>query len=197
MAQRPAVILYDHCTLAEVMDFLSLFQDAKPELIVAGEHDEHIRTIEGFTVVVDATIPQTEPSAYNPIVITGGDVGSAIHDDRLMGFLQAAYADAQSVVGGICNGVWLMAAAGLLDGARCTHTGHPSCNAPDEVVSTAAPLFENARYVPENVVVDGRLVTAKPWARGEFTVQVAHLAGLIERDQAESLRAYLRGEFRP
>ncbi|MFP4484774.1 MAG: DJ-1/PfpI family protein [Spirochaetaceae bacterium] len=197
MASRPAIILYDQCSLSEIMDFLSLFQNTNPTLIVAGAHDATIRTVEGLTLAVDAAIPDADTAEYNPVVITGGDVAAAVHDERLRSFLRAAHDETEAVVGGICNGVWLMAAAGLLDGKRCTHTGHPSCGAPDEVIATAKPLFENAHYIPENLVVDGRLVTAKPWASGEFTVQVAWLSGLISEDEVESTRRYLRGDFEP
>ena len=197
MASRPAVVLYDQCSLSEIMDFLSLFQSTNPTVLVAGTHGETIRTVEGLSLAANASISDAVPAEHNPIVITGGDVAAAIHDESLKSFLRTAHDENEAVVGGICNGVWLMAAAGLLDGRRCTHTGHSSCDAPDEVVATAQPLFEQAHYVPENIVVDGRLVTAKPWARGEFTVQVAQLAGLIEEDEVDSIRSYLSGNFEP
>jgi transcriptional regulator GlxA family with amidase domain len=195
MTKRPVVVLYDGCTLVEIVDFLSLFQEYAPHLVVVGNHGETIRTTEGLTLSALENLPDGNLSGLDPVLVPGGDVGSAIGDDSLRAFLRATYAEG-ATIGGICNGVWLLADAGLLEGRRCTHTGHPSCGAPQEVVATAAPLFEKSVYVHENVVVDDRIVTAKPWARGEFTIQLALLAGILLEDRVELLRDYFRGEYK-
>ncbi|MFW6261137.1 MAG: DJ-1/PfpI family protein [Spirochaetota bacterium] len=195
MNNRPAIILYDQCALSEIMDFLLLFDSVNPSFLVAGKHGDSIRTVEGLLLTVAETISIDAAREHNPVIVAGGDVAAAIDDDTLSEFLREASTQHEAVVGGICNGSWLLARAGLLAGKRCTHTGHASCHAPAEVIATADALFADAEYVENDIVVDGRIVTAKPWARSEFAVQLGYLSGLLQEDQLSAARDYLRGDY--
>lgn len=193
MQKQPAVVLYDGCSIGEIMDFLYLFEAQKPAFLVAGKAEGAIRTTEGLVLVVEATAVPSRARDYDPVIVTGGDVGSVIGDSALMAFLETAAAEG-ALLGGICNGAWILARAGLLRGKRCTHTGHESCQAPAELIATAAPLFENAEYVAEDVVIDGSLITAKPWAKAEFAVQLARMSNILSEERVPFVRDYLRGD---
>ncbi|MEW6713265.1 MAG: DJ-1/PfpI family protein, partial [Candidatus Riflebacteria bacterium] len=89
-----------------------------------------------------------------------------------------AAASEKIVVGGICNGALVLANAGILSNRRCTHTAIPKY-APipefQELLDFAEPRFAESVYVDEDVVVDGRLITAKPWAHELFAKRMAEL----------------------
>ena len=177
------------------MDFLILFQSKGPAILVAGEWNHSIRTGEGLLLTVAETVAIDAAREYNPSVVAGGDVAAALDDDTLSELLRRAYSEQEAVISGICTGSWVLARAGLLAGKRCTHTGHASCGAPAEVIATAEALFADPECAEEDVVVDGRIVTAKPWARSEFAVQLGYLSGLLQPDQLSGARDYLRGDY--
>jgi putative intracellular protease/amidase len=155
-----------------------------------------ITIVEGITLNLANTLFPLLGSTYDCVIVAGGNVASVIENEEVDAFLLENYRNPQTVIGGICNGAWVMAKAGLLKGKTVTHTAHSSCDAPTEVINTAAPYFAGSEYSFENVVIDGRIVTAKPWAKAEFTVRVAELAGVVEENKADYYLRLLRGDYK-
>jgi putative intracellular protease/amidase len=198
MSKSIAIVLYDGCTLTEVMDFVSLFGDDNAVTFIDGSKGASgmITTSEGLSLSLPNSPSALQESIHDCVIVAGGNVASIIENEEVGVFLRKHHENAQTIIGGICNGAWVLAKSGVLKGKTVTHTAHTSCNAPAELISMAARAFEESAYSFENVVVDGQIVTAKPWAKAEFTIRVAELAGVIEKDRADHYLKYLKGEYR-
>ncbi|MCB9685684.1 MAG: DJ-1/PfpI family protein [Alphaproteobacteria bacterium] len=183
------VVAWPGCAWTEVAPAVALLSRERT-LRVAGPSLEPVRTAEGVRIAPDVRYDE-EPGEV--LLVPGGDPEAVFDDPALHTLLRRAVAD--RLVGGICHGALLLARAGALDGRRVTHTSVPRY-APEpaftELLAIAGPLFAGTTYVDEDVVVDGRLVTAKPWAALDFGKAVLRLAG-AEREVAASRTRYLRG----
>ena len=163
---RVLLYLYPGCIYREVADVVHALSE-RHTLDVAAAEVLVVRTDDG--VGIEATIARRDvrPSEYRAVIVPGGDVEEPLGDrNGLLLLAELGNRDA-AVVGGICNGVVVVGAAGLLDGRRATHTVRPPL-ATAEHLSVLGPHVERARFVDEDVVVDGGLVTAKPWANAAF-----------------------------
>lgn len=173
------------------MPLLSMLE-GHAEIVIAGPSTEAIRTSEGVRLAVDTTFASASLEDVKLLVIPGGDPESVLHDDALMTLLRAA----ETPIAAICNGALLLAAAGLLRGKRATHTA-VEVYAPrpdfDVLLDVAKTLFEGSTYVDEDVVIDGALITSKPWAALAFAKQAAVKSGLVTYEHAASRARYLRG----
>ncbi len=187
-----AVILaYPGCTWTEVAPAVSLLHHDLT-VRVAGPSRGPVRTSEGVSVLAESAYAEVDSPRV--VVVPGGDVGAVIDDPTLHELLRRAVAT--TTVGGICHGVLLLARAGALAGRRCTHTDVPRYAPPDrfaDLLALATPMFAGSTYVDEDVVVDGALVTAKPWAALDFAKILARVSGVATREVAASRARYLRG----
>ena len=123
------------------------------------------------------------------VLVPGGDCESAMNQPDLNTLLKEVSNLPDSLIGGICNGALVMAKAGLLNGVNCTHTAVPKyAPVPEfqELLDFATPRFASSIYIDQDVVVDGRIVTAKPWAPVAFAVRLAILGGHIKIADANS-----------
>lgn len=188
-APRVVLVLYPGCAQTEVAPLLALLEGAA-ELLVAGPTPT-VPTREGLRVTVEVgyAAALAEPAAL--VVLPGGDVAAALDDVDLHALVRGS-----ERVAAICNGVVLAAASGRTAGRRITHTvteRYAPRPAFDALLALGERLFAGASYVDEDVVIDGPLVTAKPWAAIDFAKKAVVHAGLVERDEAASRARYLRG----
>ena len=185
------VLAWPGCTFTEVAPAIGMIAPGWP-LRVLGPSLDPIRTSEGLQLLPDA--PWSTLTGSRLLLIPGGEPSAILEDPALHAALRRA---AESgLVAGICNGALLMARAGLLDGRRCTHTATPRY-APrpdfDALLEAADHLFAHATYVDEDVVIDGDLITAKPWAALRFGAAVARLSGALTREEAAAAARYGSG----
>jgi len=92
------------------------------------------------------------------LVVPGGDARSAINDARLIQWVQDSAKDAEIIMS-VCNGAFILAKAGLLDGLEATTTATLI-----EKLKLAAP---KTRVVSDQRFVDnGRIITAAGLSSG-------------------------------
>ncbi len=186
---RAVLVVYPGCAHGEVAPLLTLF-DGAATWTTAGPSRAAVVVREGFAIAVDAAYADVA-GEVDLVVVPGGDFGSVLEDRALAALLSRA-----RVVAAICNGVLLAGLAGIARGRAVTHTAVPRW-APrpafDELLAIADRAFAGARYVDEDVVVDGPLVTAKPWAAIDFAKRAAVVSGALSRDEAASRARYQRG----
>lgn len=183
------VALYPGCTHGEIVPLLQIL-DGAATVRTLGPTTDAIHVREGYAVAVDGTFASAG-AAIDLLVLPGGDPITVLEDGALFALVRAS-----AKVAAICNGVLLAGLAGVTRGRTITHVATaPYATSPtyDELLTLAARAFEGARWVDEDVVVDGPLVTAKPWAAIDFAKRALVHAGLLERTRAASRARYLRG----
>jgi len=105
----------------------------------------------GYPVTADANAKDVSASQFDAIVIPGGYAPDILRRHEAVNRLVADMFKAGKVVSSICHGLWVCASAGILKGRTVT-----CCFAvKDDVINAGA------KYVDQEVVVDGRLITSR------------------------------------
>jgi putative intracellular protease/amidase len=94
------------------------------------------------------------------------------------------------VIAGICAGNLVMASAGLMLGRRGTHN-YTAEYAPPEKVAATHDFWSGMHFVRANLVQDGNLITAQPWAYRQYTAAVGRALRVLSEAQAAELESYI------
>jgi len=105
----------------------------------------------GYPVAVDAAADEVKATQFDAVVIPGGFAPDLMRRSTVLVRLVREAFDAGKVVAAICHGGWVLCSAGVLKGK--TATGFFSIK--DDMVNAGA------RFVDQEVVVDGNLITAR------------------------------------
>lgn len=190
------VVLYPDCVFYEIAAAISLLSE-KHEIVMASLDGKPVLVGERFSVAANVSYAHVNLANVRYILIPGGDCWSVMSCPQLDDLLQRAANASSITIGGICNGALVLANAGLLSGRRCTHTAIPKyapIPAFKELLDFAEPRFTDSIYVDEDVVKDGRIITAKPWAHAVFAARLAEASGVLAPEAVEKTAARLRGE---
>lgn len=105
----------------------------------------------GYPVPVDAAADEVKAKEFDAVIIPGGYAPDLMRRSTAMvGLVREAFQQGK-VVAAICHAGWMLCSAGVLKGktATCFHA------IKDDMVNAGA------RYVDEEVVVDGNLITSR------------------------------------
>ncbi|MFW6161887.1 MAG: DJ-1/PfpI family protein, partial [Planctomycetota bacterium] len=112
----------------------------------------------GHNFALNATFEAVDPADYDALVIPGGRAPEYIRlDERVLAVVRH-FAEAGKPVAAICHGAQLLAAAGVLEGRRCT-----AYTAVKPEVEAAGAQWVQHNETLSDAVVDGTLVTAPAW----------------------------------
>lgn len=189
------VLLYPGCTIAEVIELATRLADADFDVVFGAVDPAPLIDRSGLRIQPAAGVESLDPTTADAVIVPGGDPEAVIDDPAVAGLLRTAL-EAGGLVAGICAGVLVMAAAGVLQGRSITHNYRPPW-APPEVVAFVERSWLGAMVEPDpavGVVVDGPIITALPNATIEFTTTVCHHLGLYDADRARHIGRHLRGE---
>lgn len=184
-----SILAWPGCAWQEVTSAITLLAPSRVVRVLAARLGP-VRVSEGFAVAPDATWHGLSPA--DEVLVPGGDL-AAVWDDATLRTLLREHVPTGVPVGAICNGVLLLARAGLLSGRRCTHTctdRYAPLPAWAELRTAAEPALAGTIYVDADVVEDGPIVTAKPWAAIAFAEVLARRAGVPD---ASARARYLTG----
>ncbi len=110
----------------------------------------------GHNFALNATFAEINPADYDALVIPGGRAPEYLRlNPAVLDMVKAFFADNRPVAA-ICHGAQLLAAAGVLEGRKCS--AYPAC-APE--VSLAGGTFVDLEVT--QATTDGKLVTAPAW----------------------------------
>ncbi|MHB9801102.1 GlxA family transcriptional regulator [Pseudomonas sp. MT3] len=138
----------DALLTANIMTATSLFQ-----VQVAGS-ERSVTSDLGLAVNCDLTLAELHAAPQDILVVCGGFRVQLLPDPQLRNRLRQA-ASAGAVLGGLWNGAYFLAEAGLLDGHECAF--HPDGRA------VLAEVFPNVKVTSRARVADhGRLTCAGP-----------------------------------
>jgi transcriptional regulator GlxA family with amidase domain len=183
-----AFVLYPGITLLDMVGPLQVFSELRSfndqyQPVVVAERTEPMPTDTPLTVTADKTFAEVPDPTV--VIVPGGGPPTikAMGDEVLRDYLRQV-AGTASVVGSVCSGAMILAAAGLLEGRDATtHWSHHR-------------LLERlgAHYRPQRWVEDGNLVTSAGVSAG-IDMALA-LAARIAGDDA-AMAAQLGIEYDP
>ncbi len=161
-------------------DELQLKPNPKYVNKIVAPSPEPVAAIGGFRVLPDYSFDNM-PDDYAALVLIGGFGWLTPAAEAVVPIVRKAI-DSGKVVGAICNGASFMAKAGFLNDVK--HTG----NGIDQLKLWGGDNYTNPeRYVHQQAVSDGGIVTANGSAALEFTQQ---LLLLLENDTPERIEMY-------
>ncbi len=120
------------------------------------EGDQTYSEKPGHNFTLNATFADANPADYDALVIPGGRAPEYLRLNHDVIAAVQHFAQANKPIAAICHGAQLLAAAGVLNGKRCS--AYPACG-PD--VNAAGGKY--AEVPVTEAVVDGNLVTAPAW----------------------------------
>lgn len=124
-------------------------------LVMHDRHPDWDITVEspGYKLAADIAFRDIRPEEYRGMVITGGRAPEYLrYDPDLMGVVRYFF-DKNMPVASVCHGIEIVATAGVIRGRTVTTVA--KCRFDAEVCG--------AKYVDQEVVVSGNLVTARTW----------------------------------
>jgi len=140
-----------------------IFEESGYAVTIAAAKSGNAKGVMGATVAVENTIDQIQSDTYDALVLVGGP-GAQVYwgDSRLHLLIQDAY-KRNKVIGAICLAPVTLANAGIMKNKKAT-VWH----------SEARRLTSaGARYISEDVVSDGKIVTANgPQAAEQFAKKI-------------------------
>ena len=150
--KRIAVLVADLYQEMEVWYPLLRFREDGAETVAVGaEAGKTYASKKGYPVVADQSIAQARAADFDAVVVPGGWAPDALRqDERVLGFVREMD-HAAKVVAAICHAGWVLCSAGILRGHKATCFKAIK----DDVINAGA------RYVDEEVVVDGNLITSR------------------------------------
>ena len=120
------------------------------------EGDQTYTEKPGHNFELNATFNDILAEDYDALVIPGGRAPEYIRLNDQVLEMTRSFARSNKPIASICHGLQVLAAADVLSGKSCT--AYPACS-PD--VTRSGGLY--AHVPPDEVVVDGNLVTAPAW----------------------------------
>jgi protease I len=122
------------------------------------EGDQTYSEKRGHNFAVTADFDAVDPAHYDALVIPGGRAPEYLRlNERLLDLVRH-FARQRKPIASICHGQQILAAAGVVEGKRCT--AYPAVK-PELVRGGAHWCDVNSTFT--NAVVDGQLVTAAAW----------------------------------
>jgi transcriptional regulator GlxA family with amidase domain len=181
-----ALVLFPELTLLDLIGPHQVLKGlpAPYKTVVVAERLEGVASDSGLVLNPERTFDAV-PLPHALIVPGGPGCVAAMANDRLQDYVRSA-ARSAAVVGSVCTGALVLAAAGVLDGRRATTHW-----------ALARELEKlGARYVRERWVEDGKFITAGGVSAG-IDMALALAARLADRATAERIQLGIEYDPRP
>lgn len=185
-ALRVAVLVFEGVQIIDYTGPWEVFGGAHFEVFSVAKNTDQLRTVYGMQVVPQFTLENHPPADI--LLIPGGNVLATQEDPAVQRWLQEKSESARIVLS-VCNGAYILAKAGLLNGLRATTTRHLVNG-----LANAAPnitIVRDVRYVDNGkIITSGGLSAGMDAAlhvveRMTSRERAAHLARGLEYDWLE------------
>ena len=161
---KDGFLVYDRCCFYEIV-ILSYFLNYSPcDLVFCSPDGKPVRTMEGFSVHVDASLEDLDKAQIRSFIVPGGAVSGI--DTAEVKVLLRDLKQRGALIAGICAGVDVLDHAGILHDVKSTHASD------------------------DDWVCDKQVATARANAYVDFALAVAKKPGLFasETDLQETIR---------
>ena len=146
---RVAILLFDGVEIIDSMGPYEVFGAAGFDVYTVGAAKRPVTSAMGQTLVPRYALGEA-PRA-DVLVVPGGGVGSALHDSSTMAWVRTT-APGTRLTMSVCNGAFILASAGLLDGLSATTTAHN--------IARLREQYPRVHVVDDQRFVDnGRIIT--------------------------------------
>ena len=174
------LLLFEGYVSFEIM-LASYFMKTQGEIVTVALDRGPLRSYEGLSVNPDTLFTELNPAEVELLIIPGGDVTSLLDRQSLFEWLRALDRNG-SALAAICAGTLLLGKAGVLAGRSFT------TNAETEMRT----ITSEGHYMDSNVVVDGRLVTAKAQGYVDFGIELGKVMEIYSgpEDLAETIEVF-------
>jgi putative intracellular protease/amidase len=116
---KVAILLFDGVEIIDSMGPYEVFGAAGFDVFTVAATRQPVTSAMGQVLVPKHTFGDT-PQA-DVLVVPGGGIGGALHDPRTLDWIRTASAKSKLTMS-VCNGAFILAEAGLLDGLSATTT---------------------------------------------------------------------------
>jgi len=189
MSSEVAVLLYPGCIFFEVA---LAVETLAPKLLVSyyTPNGRPHQSSNGAVLHVGGSYEHLAGSTKTTaVLVPGGDPKSILLPENLARAALVSCANRGALVAGICAGNLVIASAGLLRGRRGTHN-YTLEHASLEMVETVALYWEGMTFLRANIVKDGSVITAQPWAYRQYSAAVAQHLGVFSEAEARDHESY-------
>ena len=150
--KKIAVLVADQYQELEVWYPLLRFREDGAETVAVGaKAGETYLSKKGYPVVADKSAGEVSAGDFDAVVIPGGWAPDALRQDERMVKLVREMNGAGKVVAAICHAGWMLTSADIVRGRKATCFKAIK----DDLIHAGA------KYVNEEVVVDGNLITSR------------------------------------
>ncbi len=184
-----AVLLYPGCIFFEIALATETLAKHLPVLYYTPDGQPH-QGSNGATISSAGDLSALKSASTRAVLVPGGDPGNLLLHTRSATDALQAQARAGAVIAGICAGNLVMASAGLMQGRRGTHN-YTAEHAPPEKVAAAHDFWRGMHFVRANLVQDGNLITAQPWAYRQYTSAVGRALKVLSEAEAAEQESYI------
>jgi putative intracellular protease/amidase len=184
--QTVAILLYDGVQIIDYAGPYEVFGQAGFRVVTVSDNGQAVTTAMGMKVTPDYSLASSPQPTI--LLIPGGNAEEAYGDPKVIDWVRAKAAGASHVLS-VCNGAFILARAGLLDGLKAT-TFFPLLGE----LRTFAPKVEVV--TDQRFVDNGKIITSAGLSSG---IDAAlYLVGKIRGvGEAERLALHLEYDWRP
>lgn len=180
------VLLYPGCIFFEIALAAEVAASRGPVRFLTPDGDD-LRQSNGARLRSDGSYAELAGPPPSAVLVPGGDPRSILEPRRSELDRLREWSDHGVPVAGICAGVLVLAAAGVLAGRRGTHN-YTAEHASPQAVAAAAPYWAGLQFERADLVQDGPVVTAQHWAYRDFAACVGQQLGALDAEAARRLR---------
>jgi protease I len=150
--KRIAVLVANDYQDLEVWYPLLRFREDGAETVAVGaEAGTTYTSKRGYPVVADQSLAEVQAADFDAVIVPGGWAPDTLRQDERVLKLVREMDSAGKVVAAICHAGWVLCSAGILRGRKATCFKAIK----DDLIHAGA------KYVDEEVVVDGNLITSR------------------------------------
>lgn len=136
---KDVVLLFDTACMYEIVILNYFLKLTGSETVFCSLDGEGITSMEGYSINVDAKLSEIDTNNVRSIIVPGGDI-SSIKNDNVYKVLKNAK-ECGKVVAGICAGVDVLEAAGILQGVQSTHSADLDAARDKHIITARANAY--------------------------------------------------------